>query len=71
MEKMYENWAELYPPSFLCELPLRKMGKDIKGKELGKGLPQRKDDKRYVANFYQKDGTRRSQTFSTLQQGVS
>ena len=44
------------------------MGKDIKGKELGKGLSQRKDDKRYVANFYQKDGTRRSQTFSTLQQ---
>lgn len=44
------------------------MGKDIKGKELGKGLSQRKDDKRYVANFYQKDGIRRSQTFSTLQQ---
>lgn len=44
------------------------MGKDLKGKELGKGLTQRKDDKRYVANYYSVDKTRKQQTFDTLRE---
>ena len=49
------------------------MGKDRNGKELGKGLSQRtgrfkngKEDRRYVANFYGKDGKRVSRAFETL-----
>ncbi len=49
------------------------MGKDRNGKELGKGLSQRtgkfkngKEDKRYVANFYGKDGKRVSRAFESL-----
>lgn len=44
------------------------MGKDLKGHELGKGLTQRKDDKRYVANYYSVDKTRKQQTFDTLKE---
>ena len=49
------------------------MGKDRNGKELGKGLSQRtgkfkngKEDRRYVASFYGKDGKRVSRTFNSL-----
>ena len=41
------------------------MGKDLKGKECGKGISQRKD-KKYSARFIAKDGTRREKHFDTL-----
>lgn len=41
------------------------MGKDLKGKELGKGLSQRKDGK-YSARFVQKNGKRLEKYFSKL-----
>ncbi len=41
------------------------MGKNLKGKELGKGLYQRKDGK-YSARFRAKDGTRPEKHFDTL-----
>lgn len=44
------------------------MGKDLKGKDLGKGISQRKDDKRYVANFYNTEGKRIQSTFATLKE---
>lgn len=42
------------------------MGKDLKGKELGKGISQRKDTKKYVANYYNSNRERKQQTFNTL-----
>lgn len=42
------------------------LGKDLKGKDLGKGLTQRKSDKRYVANYTRRDGTRAMRTFVEL-----
>ena len=42
------------------------LGKDLKGKDLGKGLTQRKSDKRYVANYSRRDGTRAMRTFVEL-----
>ncbi len=41
------------------------MGKNLKGKECGKGISQRKDLK-YTARFTAKDGTRREKHFDTL-----
>lgn len=41
------------------------MGKNLKGKECGKGISQRKD-KKYVARFTAKNGTRREKHFDTL-----
>ena len=41
------------------------MGKDIKGRELGKGLTQRKDG-RYSAKFTNRLGKREEKCFSTL-----
>ncbi len=42
------------------------MGKDLKGKELGKGITQRKSDGKYLASFAVSDGRRVSRTFDTL-----
>ena len=42
------------------------MGKDIKGKELGKGITQRKDDKKFLASFTNPDGTRSMKRFDEL-----
>ena len=42
------------------------MGKDIKGHDLGKGLTQRKDSKKYEANYYDSDGRRIVRSFKTL-----
>ena len=41
------------------------MGKNLKGKECGKGISQRKDGK-YTARFTTKDGGRREKHFNTL-----
>ena len=41
------------------------MGKNLKGKELGKGILQKKDGK-YLARFTTKLGTRKEKTFSTV-----
>ena len=41
------------------------MGKNLKGKEIGKGLCQRKDGK-YAARYTAKDGTRKEKHFQTL-----
>lgn len=41
------------------------MGKNLKGKEIGKGLCQRKDGK-YAARYTAKDGSRREKHFDTL-----
>lgn len=41
------------------------MGKNLKGKNCGKGICQRKDGK-YTARYTAKDGTRREKHFSTL-----
>lgn len=41
------------------------MGKNLKGKEIGKGIHQRKDGK-YSARFCAKDGKRREKYFNTL-----
>ena len=41
------------------------MGKDLKGKELGKGLSQRKDG-RYSARFVRKSGKREEKYFLKL-----
>lgn len=41
------------------------MGKNLKGKECGKGICQRKDGK-YTARYTAKDGSRREKHFSTL-----
>lgn len=43
------------------------MGKNLKGKECGAGICQRKD-KKYAARFLAKDGSRREKHFSTLQE---
>ena len=43
------------------------MGKNLKGKECGAGICQRKD-KKYAARFLGKDGARREKHFSTLQE---
>lgn len=42
------------------------LGKDLKGKYPGKGLTQRKSDKRYVANYTRRDGTRAMRTLVEL-----
>lgn len=42
------------------------MGKDIKGHDLGKGLTQRKDSRKYEANYYNSDGKRVVRSFKTL-----
>ena len=42
------------------------LGNDLKGKNLGKGLTQRKSDKRYVASCMRRDGTRAMRTFIEL-----
>lgn len=42
------------------------MGKDLKGKELGKGIVQRKDDKKYVAFYNDSAGKRVQKRFDTL-----
>lgn len=44
------------------------MGKDIKGKDLGKGICQRKDSGKYEANFYTKSGQRKVRSFKTLRE---
>lgn len=41
------------------------MEKNLKGKECGKGICQRKDGK-YTARYTAKDGSRREKHFSTL-----
>ena len=41
------------------------MGKNLKGKECGKGICQRKD-KKYTARYTAKDGSRRERHFDTL-----
>ena len=41
------------------------MGKNLKGKECGKGIYQRKDGL-YSARFYAKDGKRKEKYFDTL-----
>ena len=41
------------------------MGKNLKGKECGKGISQRKDGK-YTARFTPKNGGRREKHFDTL-----
>ena len=41
------------------------MGKNLKGKECGKGICQRKDGL-YFARFYSKDGKRQGRYFETL-----
>ena len=43
------------------------MGKNLKGKECGKGICQRKDGL-YFARFYAKNGTRQNGYFKTLQE---
>lgn len=43
------------------------MGKDLKGKELGKGITQRKEDKRYTARFTNREGKRITKHFLKLQ----
>ena len=40
-------------------------GKNLKGKECGKGIFQRKDSL-YFARFYAKNGTRQNRYFKTL-----
>ena len=44
------------------------MGKDLKGKELGKGITQRKQDGRYLASFAVSDGRRVTRTFASLKE---
>lgn len=44
------------------------MGKDLKGKELGKGLTQEKTSEYYVARFVDKFGKRQSKRFKKLQE---
>ena len=41
------------------------MGKNLKGRECGKGIYQRKDG-RYSARYYAKDGKRKEKYFDTL-----
>ena len=41
------------------------MGKNLKGKECGKGICQRKDGK-YAARYTAKDGSRKEKHFDTL-----
>ena len=41
------------------------MGKNLKGKECGQGICQRKDGL-YFARFYSKDGKRQGRYFETL-----
>lgn len=43
------------------------MGKDLKGRELGAGLAQRKDG-RYTARFVTRTGYRKQSYFDTLTQ---
>lgn len=42
------------------------MGKDLKGKNLGKGITQRKDDGKYQARFVSKTGVRQQARFDTV-----
>ena len=42
------------------------MGKDLKGKELGRGILQRKKDNKYLASFVRSDGKRLYKTFDTV-----
>lgn len=42
------------------------MGKDLKGKELGKGLTQEKGTEYYTARFVDKFGKRQSKRFKKL-----
>lgn len=42
------------------------MGKDLKGHELGKGIVQRKDDKKYIASYYDSNGKRVQKRFDSL-----
>ena len=46
------------------------MGKNLKGKECGKGICQRKDGK-YAARYTAKDGSRKEKHFDTLPEGAS
>lgn len=41
------------------------MGKNLEGRECGKGIYQRKDGK-YSARYYAKDGKRKEKYFDTL-----
>ena len=44
------------------------MGKDLKGKELGSGIAQRKGDKRYIVSFVKSDGIRIHRSFASLKE---
>ena len=46
------------------------MGKNLKGKECGKGIYQRKDGK-YSARYYAKDGKRKEKYFNTLPEAMN
>lgn len=46
------------------------MGKNLKGRECGKGICQRKDGK-YSARYIAKDGSRREKHFNTLPEARS
>ena len=50
---------------FWVKKGVRTMGKNLKGKECGKGICQRKDGL-YFARFYSKDGRRQGRYFETL-----
>lgn len=52
--------------SFSCVIRREfKMGKNLKGKECGKGICQRKDGK-YTARYTAQNGSRREMHFNTL-----
>ncbi len=44
------------------------MGKDLKGKDLGSGIAQRKSDKRYIVSFVKSDGIRIHRSFASLKE---
>ena len=44
------------------------MGKDLKGRELGSGIAQRKSDKRYIVSFVKSDGIRIHRSFASLKE---
>lgn len=45
------------------------MGKDLRGKELGEGVSQRKDGK-YIARYRMRDGTRPEKTFTNVTEAL-
>src|SRR5574344_1127831 len=70
IEKMSLLWYNLWVvlgSFFRKEL---NMGKDLKGRELGTGLAQRKDG-RYTARFVTRTGYRKQSYFDTLPQARS